>query len=132
MTFAYLMRDWLICGVLGGINQSRARFVKDIMNSEKCYVIYLLRIIDIFVLASRWIIIRKSIKGKFNLKSKNIKLSTCRKECMGCWSETESGHFHPQSLLLQHRHSVTNTRNQCGRHQLHSDLQYILIVKRVW
>ena len=48
MTFAYLVRDWLIRGVLGGINQSGARFVKDIMNSENCYVIYLL------LIASQW------------------------------------------------------------------------------
>jgi len=32
---------------VGGINQSRVRIIKDIMNSEKSYVIYLLRIIDI-------------------------------------------------------------------------------------
>ena len=47
MTFAFLVRDWLIRGVWEGINQSQARFVKDIMNSEKCYVIYILHIIDI-------------------------------------------------------------------------------------
>ena len=47
MTFAYLVHDLLIHGVWGVINESRARIVKDIMNSEKCYVIYLLRIIDI-------------------------------------------------------------------------------------
>ena len=47
MIFAYLMRDSLICGVWGRINESQARFVKDIMNSENCYVIYLLHIIDI-------------------------------------------------------------------------------------
>ena len=41
------MHDWLIWGVWGEINQSCARIVKDIMNTEKCYVIYLLRIIDI-------------------------------------------------------------------------------------
>jgi hypothetical protein len=36
MTFAYLVSDWLVHVVWGGINQSRARFIKDIMNSEKC------------------------------------------------------------------------------------------------
>ena len=45
--FAILICDWLICGVWRGINQSRAKIVKDIINSEKCYVIYLLHIIDI-------------------------------------------------------------------------------------
>ena len=44
MTFAYLVHDWLIRGVF---NQSQTRFIKDIINSEKCYIIYLLRIIDI-------------------------------------------------------------------------------------
>ena len=49
MAFAYLVGDWFIRGVCGGggINQSRARFLEDIMNSEKCYIIYLLCIIDI-------------------------------------------------------------------------------------
>ena len=47
MTLVILVRDWLISGVWGGFNQSQARIVKDIMNSEKYYVIYLLRIIDI-------------------------------------------------------------------------------------
>ena len=46
MTFVYLVRDWLIRGVWGGINQSRARFVNDIINSEKFSVIYLLPIIN--------------------------------------------------------------------------------------
>ena len=41
------MRDWLICGVWGGINQSQARIIKDIINSENCYIIYLLCIFDI-------------------------------------------------------------------------------------
>ena len=47
MTFAIQMRDWLICVVWVGINQSRTRILKDIINSENCYIIYLLRIIDI-------------------------------------------------------------------------------------
>ena len=47
MTFAIQVHDWLIRGVRGRINQSRARIVKDIINSENCYIIYLLRIIDI-------------------------------------------------------------------------------------
>ena len=48
MTFAIQVRDWLIPGLWGGgINQSQARIVKDIMNSENCYVIYLLHIIAI-------------------------------------------------------------------------------------
>ena len=39
---------WLVdlCG-LDGINQSGTRIVKNIINSENCYVIYLLCIIDI-------------------------------------------------------------------------------------
>ena len=48
MTFVIQVRDWLIRGVLEGINQSRARIIKDITyNSEKFYIIYLLRIINI-------------------------------------------------------------------------------------
>ena len=47
MTFPIQVRDWLIRVVWVGINQSRTRIVKDIINSENCYVIYLLRIIDI-------------------------------------------------------------------------------------
>ena len=47
MTFAIQVRDWLIRVVWVGINQSRTRIVKNIINSENCYVIYLLRIIDI-------------------------------------------------------------------------------------
>jgi hypothetical protein len=47
MTFAYLVRNWLNRGMWGVINQSRAKFEKDIMNSEKCYIIFLLRIIDL-------------------------------------------------------------------------------------
>ena len=47
MTFAIQVRDWLIRVVRVGINQSRIRIVKNIINSENCYVIYLLRIIDI-------------------------------------------------------------------------------------
>ena len=46
VTFEIQVRDWLIRGVWGGINQSRARIVMDIVNTENCYVIYLLRIID--------------------------------------------------------------------------------------
>ena len=34
MTFAYLLRDSLIRGLWGRINESQARFVKDIINSE--------------------------------------------------------------------------------------------------
>ena len=45
MTFAIQVRDWLIRVVRLGINQSRARIIKDIINSEN--LIYLLRIIDI-------------------------------------------------------------------------------------
>ena len=39
---------WLVdlCGFVG-INQSQTRIVKDIINSENCYVIHLLNIIDI-------------------------------------------------------------------------------------
>ena len=37
----------LICMVWVGINQSQTRIVKNIINSENCYVIYLLCIIDI-------------------------------------------------------------------------------------
>ena len=47
MTFAIQVHDWLIGVVRVGINQSQTRIVKDIINSENCYVIYLLRIIDI-------------------------------------------------------------------------------------
>ena len=47
MTFAIQVRDWLICVVWVEINQSQTRIVKDIINSENFYVIYLLRIIDI-------------------------------------------------------------------------------------
>ena len=47
MTFAIQVSDWLICVVWVGINQSQARFVKDIINSEFFFVIYLLHIIDI-------------------------------------------------------------------------------------
>ena len=47
MTFAIQVHDWLIRLVWVGINQSRTRIVKNIINSENCYVIYLLRIIDI-------------------------------------------------------------------------------------
>ena len=43
------VRDWLIRGVWWGINQSRARIVKDILNSENCYIIYLLCFIDIHI-----------------------------------------------------------------------------------
>ena len=43
--FATQVRDWLIRLVLVGINQSRTIIVKDIINLENCYVIYLLRII---------------------------------------------------------------------------------------
>ena len=48
MTFAIQVRDWLIHAVWGGggINQSQARIVMDIINTENCLVIYLLRIID--------------------------------------------------------------------------------------
>ena len=34
----------------GKINQLRARIIKDIINSEKFYIIYLLRIIDIQII----------------------------------------------------------------------------------
>ena len=47
MYFAIQVRDWLIYVVWVGINQSRTRIVKNIINSESCYVNYLLRIIDI-------------------------------------------------------------------------------------
>ena len=47
MTFAILVRDWLILVVWGLINQSTARIIKTIMNSENFYLIYLLRLIDI-------------------------------------------------------------------------------------
>ena len=47
MTFAIQVCDWLICVVWLGINQSRTRIIKDIVNSENSYVIYLLLIIDI-------------------------------------------------------------------------------------
>ena len=47
MTFAIQVHDWLICVVWLGINQLRTRILKDIINSENWYVIYLLRIIDI-------------------------------------------------------------------------------------
>ena len=46
MTFVIQVHDWLIRVVWVGINQSRTRIVNDIINSENCYVIYLLRIID--------------------------------------------------------------------------------------
>ena len=55
ITFAIQVHDWLIFVVWVGINQSRTRIVKDIINSENCYVIYLLYIIDIqkgFILAT--------------------------------------------------------------------------------
>ena len=41
------MRDWFIRVVWVGTNQLRTRIAKDIVNSEKFYVIYLLHIIDI-------------------------------------------------------------------------------------
>ena len=44
MTFAIQVHDWLICVVFVGINQLQTRIVKDIINSENCF---LLRIIDI-------------------------------------------------------------------------------------
>jgi hypothetical protein len=47
MTFAIHVCDWLIRVVWLGINQSRTRIIKDFVNSENSYVIYLLRIIDI-------------------------------------------------------------------------------------
>ena len=47
MTFTIQVCDWLIIVVWVGINQTRTRIVKDIINSENFYVIYLLRIIDI-------------------------------------------------------------------------------------
>ena len=47
MTFAIQVRDWLIRVVGVGINQSRTRIVKVVINSENCYVIYLLCIIDL-------------------------------------------------------------------------------------
>ena len=42
MTFVILVHDWLIHGVWRGIHQSWARIIKDIMNSEKCYIINLI------------------------------------------------------------------------------------------
>ena len=54
------MRDWLIHGVWGGINQSQARMVKDIMNSENFYIIYLLRIIGIQKLFQVYLIIKRT------------------------------------------------------------------------
>ena len=47
MNFAIQVHDWFVRVVWVGINQSQARIVKDIINSENCYVIYLLHIIDI-------------------------------------------------------------------------------------
>ena len=47
MSFTIQVRHWSIRVVWLGINQSRTRILKDILNSENCYVIYLLRIIDI-------------------------------------------------------------------------------------
>ena len=47
MTFAIQVRDWLIRVVWVGINQSQTRIIKDIINSENCYEIYLICIIDI-------------------------------------------------------------------------------------
>ena len=47
MTFVMQVHDWLIYAVWVGINQSRTRIIKDIINSEKFYVIYLIHIIDI-------------------------------------------------------------------------------------
>ena len=41
------VHDWLTLGVSGGINQSQARIIKDVLNSEKLYIIHLLHIIDI-------------------------------------------------------------------------------------
>jgi hypothetical protein len=52
MTFAIQVCDWLICVVSVGINQSQTRIVKDIINSENFYVIYLLRIIYIQMVIS--------------------------------------------------------------------------------
>ena len=46
MTFAIKVRDWLIRGVWREINQTRARIVMDFINTEDCYVIHLLCIID--------------------------------------------------------------------------------------
>ena len=46
MIFAIQVLDRLIRVVWVGINQSD-RIVKDIKNSENCYVFYLIRIIDI-------------------------------------------------------------------------------------
>ena len=47
MTFANQVSNWLIRVVWVGITQSQTRIIKDIINSENCYAIYLLRIIDI-------------------------------------------------------------------------------------
>ena len=44
---AIQVRDWLILVVWVGINQSQTRILKNIINSENCFVIYLLRIMDI-------------------------------------------------------------------------------------
>ena len=52
MTFAIQVRDWLICVVWVEINQSQTRIVKDIINSENFYVIYLLQIIYIQMVIS--------------------------------------------------------------------------------
>ena len=54
MYFSIKVRGWLICFVWVGINQSRTRKVKNIINSEHCYVIYLLHIIDIQILLIKY------------------------------------------------------------------------------
>ena len=53
MTFAIQVRDWLIRVVWVGINQSQTRIVKVIINSENCYVIYLLQIIYIQIILNQ-------------------------------------------------------------------------------
>ena len=73
MTFVKLVHDWLIRVVWVGINQSRARIVQDIMNSDKCYIIYLLRIIDIQIIFYA-ILLTKNFDNVFFRNGNNLNI----------------------------------------------------------
>ena len=75
ISFAIQVRDWLIRVLWVGINQSRPRIVMVIINSENCYVIYLLRIINIQILYYRYLICIGMLKPrKFETQLQGLKL----------------------------------------------------------
>ena len=75
ISFAIQVRDWLIRVLWVGINQSRPRIVMVIINSENCYVIYLLRIINIQILYYRYLIGIGMLKPrKFETQLQGLKL----------------------------------------------------------